>query len=141
MRERDKKIAEGLGLKDQVEAFEQKLLEIKHVVEVDFDLACLAELHQLIFLPKYDIPVELPNYYDVRREMLRQVLDTAKEFGLTSSGDRIEDYGEHFYIVRNCDSSWRPDLKQSLDSQIKNAEKNLCNIPSGEKEQTVSFER
>lgn len=125
MRERDREIAKRLGMLERVEEFEKKLLEIKHVVAVEFDLGCLEELHQMIFLPKYDIPVELPNYYDVRKEMLQEVLSVAREFGLGPSGDRIEDYGEHFYIVRNCDDSWKREMVQdkvSLAEQIHAAE-------------------
>lgn len=114
MRERDLEIAKNFGVLERVQEFEKKLLEIDHVVDVEFDLDCfLSDIRQVIFLPKYDIPVSLPDYYEVRRAMLQQVIDVANSFGLKPSGDRIEDYGEHFYIVRSCDNSWV--LKQEVN--------------------------
>lgn len=107
MRERDMKTAKIFGVLERIQEFEKKILEVNHVVDVEFDLdGFWSDIRQVIFLPKYDIPVDLPDYYAVRRAMLEEVLGVAKEFGLNPSGDRIEDYGEHFYIVRDCDNSW-----------------------------------
>ena len=107
MKEREIKTAKRFGVLDRIEALERELLNIEHVVEVEFDLdGFWDDIRQVIIAPKYDIDVRLENYYEVRREMLQKVLDVAKSFGLGPSGDRIEDYGEHYYIVRQCDSSW-----------------------------------
>ena len=122
MREKEIRTARKFGVLDRIEALERELLNIEHVVEVEFDLdGFWSDIRQVIIVPKYDIDVRLENYYEVRREMLQKVLEVAKSFGLGPSGDRIEDYGEHYYIVRQCDSSWvlqrTPDV--SLDSNVK----------------------
>ncbi len=122
MREKEIKVAKQFGVLDRIEEFEKKLLAVDHVVDVEFDLdGFLSDIRQVIFLPKYDIPVTLPDYYDVRKNVLNQVLNVAKEFGLKSSGDRIEDYGEHFYIVRECDDTWVLQRVQDItqDSNVK----------------------
>lgn len=107
MQDREMKTAKRFGVYDRIAEFEGKLLEIDHVVDVEFDLSGFYDdIRQVIFLPKYDIPASLPDYFEVRKAMLQQVLDVAAAFGLKSSGDTIEDYGEHFYIVRSCDDSW-----------------------------------
>ena len=107
MRERELETAKHFGILDRMEDLEKELRKINHVVEVDFDLnGFWSDINQVIIIPKYDIPVSLSNYYDVRREMLKQIIDVANSFGLHNSGDRIEDYGEHLYIVRDCDSTW-----------------------------------
>lgn len=67
-------------------------------------------------LPEYDIPVNAPDYFTVRKDMLQEVLAVTREHGLNPSGDGIEDYGKHFYIVRNCDKSWVEAAKQSKSS-------------------------
>ncbi len=122
MRDREIETAKRFGVLDRIEALEKELLNIDHVVEVEFDLdGFWSDIRQVIIVPKYDIPVSLPDYYEVRREMLTQILNVAGAFGLNRSGDRIEDYGEHFYIVRECDSSWElmrtPEV--ALDSNVK----------------------
>ena len=107
MRERDYVTAKRFGVLERIQEFEKKLLEVDHVIDVEFDLdGFYDDIRQVIFLPRYDIPYDTPEYFEVRKTMLQQCLDVAKDFGLNSSGDRIEDYGEHFYIVRSCDKSW-----------------------------------
>ena len=108
MRDRDMRVAVRFGLDKRVKELEAALLAIAHVVEVDIDLdGFLSEIYQLVIVPKYDIPASLPNYFDVRREMLRNILKVAESFGLSNSGDSIEDMGEHYYIVRQCDDTWK----------------------------------
>lgn len=103
LNEREQRTADRFGITEKVESFETDLLTIPGVVKVEFDLDGFYDnLHQLIFLPKYDIPVSAPDYFVQRRELLSSVLETAKKHGLTRTGDRIEDYGQHFYIVCNC---------------------------------------
>ena len=107
MREREINTARHFGFLDRMEQLEGKLLEIDHVVSVDFDIdGFWSNIRQVIIIPQYDIPVRLPDYYAVRRRMLTEIIDMARSFGLIPSGDSIEDYGEHFYIVRDCDGSW-----------------------------------
>ena len=112
MRERDRETANHFGILERVEDLERDIKKVNHVSNVDFDLdGFWSDIHQVIIIPQYDIPVSDPNYYDVRRKMLQQIIDVANSFGLCDSGDRIEDYGEHLYIVRDCDSTWKKNLQ------------------------------
>lgn len=122
MQDREMKTAKRFGVYDRIAEFEKKLLEVDHVVDVEFDLSGFYDdIRQVVFLPKYDIPASEPNYFEVRKAMLRQVLDVAASFGLKSSGDAIEDYGAHYYIVRSCDDSWVLQYQPlvSMDTNIK----------------------
>ena len=62
----------------------------------------------VIFLPKYSISGE--NYFQRRRKLLNSILKTAAGLGLNRTEDRIEDYGQHFYIVtkmeKGRDETW-----------------------------------
>lgn len=125
MRERDRLTAERFGLLEKVENLEQELLKIDHVVDVEFDLdGFYSDIYQVIILPKYDVPVTTPDYFDVRKTMLQNVLDVTREHGLLPSGDGIEDYGAHYYIVRNCDKSWKELVEQNkngIDARLAEA--------------------
>lgn len=103
------KLAAHHGVLERIRKLESDLLSIKHVVSIDLGLDCGFDdrICQAVILVGYDIPVTLPNYYGVRRRMLCEVINVAHSYGLHQSGDTIEDYGAHFYIVRNCDDSWR----------------------------------
>lgn len=108
MKERTVEQAKRHGLLDRLQKFESDLLRIDGVTSIDFDLSGFEDtIDQVIILAGYDIPVTLPNYYEVRRRMLTSIIETAHEYGLHQSGDAIEDYGAHFYIVRNCDNRWK----------------------------------
>ena len=107
MKEREYNTAKRFGVLERMEELESALLNIDHVVSVDFDIDGFWDnIRQVILVPEYDVPVSLPNYYEVRRVMLNRIINVAHQFGLWQSGDTIEDYGKHFYIVRNCDNSW-----------------------------------
>ena len=110
MKKHDEEIANQFGLYDRIKSLEDALLAVDGVVEVEFDLCgFLDNIRQVIIIPKYNIPVKLENYYEVRRQHLNNILKVTRDFGLLPSGDRIEDYGEHWYIVRDCDESWKID--------------------------------
>lgn len=121
MREREQKTAQRFGVLERMEALEREIRKIDHVVDIDFDLnGFWSDINQVILIPKYDIPLFISNYYDVRREMLNQILAVSKSYGLHNSGDRIEDYGEHLYIVRDCDRTWqlsKTEQESVFDSQ------------------------
>lgn len=100
-------IAEKFGIDDKIRKLKSDLLNIPHVTEVDFDLNGFNDcLNQVIFLLKYDIPVESKNYFGERKSLIDRALQTAQQNGLSRTGDSIEDYGEHFYFVTKCDGSW-----------------------------------
>ena len=108
MKERTIRIATRFGIYDRLKKLEQQLIDdVFYVESVDFDVdGWLDDMHQVIILVKYNIPVTLPNYFEVRRQTLSEILTIAGSYGLNRSGDVIEDHGEHWYIVRDCDSTW-----------------------------------
>lgn len=100
-------IADKFGITKKVKELETALLKVDYAVEVEFDLSGFYdELGQMIFLVKYDIPVSLSDYYNVLNKFKSDIVSVAREYGLSRTGDRIEDYGEHFYFVFDCDESW-----------------------------------
>lgn len=113
MRAREIRTAEHFGLLERCMDFEQGLLSIRGIVPekctngVDFDLSgWLSDIRQLIIVPKYSIPVSAPDYFGQHRAMIESIIELASQFGLSRTEDRIEDYGEHYYIVFRCDSTW-----------------------------------
>lgn len=103
LREREQRTADTFGITYRVEELKRDLLAVDGVVDVEFDLdGYWSDIQQIIFLPKYSIPVHMEDYYQRRRTMIASILEVCARHGLTRSGDRIEDYGEHLYIVTNC---------------------------------------
>ena len=108
MRKREIETAKRFGILERMEDFERELLKIKYISEVDFDLDnFIDDLSEIILIPKYSIPVSAPDYYAQRRAQLWKILDVCERFDLHHTGDLIEDYGEHWYIVRHCGESWK----------------------------------
>lgn len=92
---------------DRLANLEHELHKIDGVVEVEFDLdGFLDRIWHVILLVKYDIPVKKQDYFALKRANLAAILKVCKDYDLLQSGDVIEDYGEHWYIVRNCGASW-----------------------------------
>ena len=105
--DRQAETARRFGILADCEKLERELLEIPGVTSVEFDLDDFYDdLGQFNFLVGYDIDVSDPHYYDKRIEMLQSVILCAYENGLGPSGDRIEDYGQHYYIVRRIMKGW-----------------------------------
>lgn len=104
LREKEQRTAGAFGITYRVEELKRDLLAVPGVVDVEFDLdGYWSNIPQIIFLPKYAIPVEDEDYYKKRREMLGRILQVCVKHGLTRSGDPIEDYGEYLYIVTDCE--------------------------------------
>ena len=107
MRERVLRTAKKFNIANKIEKLEKELLEIEGVTEVDFDLdGFYDDMHQVIFLTKYDIPVASDNYFELRKQLINNVINVANSNGLTRTEDRIEDYGEHFYFVMKYGKEW-----------------------------------
>lgn len=107
LRERDRITANLYGITARVEKLQRELLKIEGVTDVDFDLSgFLDDIPYVIFLPKYDIDVRLDDYFERRHTLLREALRVAAENGMTRTDDRIEDYGQHFYIVTRLASQY-----------------------------------
>ena len=105
-------IAEKFGITDKIQKLESDLLQIPHITEVTFDLDGFIDgMNQVIFLLKYDIPIDSENYFGERENLIESALKTLEQNGLSRTGDRIEDYGEHFYFVTKCNDSWRVDAE------------------------------
>lgn len=101
-------IADKFGITNKVKQLETALLKVNYAVEIEYDLrGFYDDFGQVIFLVKYDIPVSLSDYYSVRYKFKSDIVSVAREHGLSRTGDRIEDYGEHFYFVFDCDESWK----------------------------------
>lgn len=95
---RNRKTAEAHGILPLIEKLQADLLALDGVEDVDFDLAGFWDnIPYVIFLPKYNITGE--DYFKQRRILLTRILQEAENNGLFRTGDSIEDYGEHFYIV------------------------------------------
>lgn len=108
MKDRERKTAERFNILEQCEKLEKELLNIDRVIDVDFDLnGFYDDIYQVIILTKYDIPATLENYFEERRELLKNVIGVAALNDLTRTEDRIEDMGAHFYFVFRCGKEWR----------------------------------
>ena len=108
MRDRDKNTALHFGIMDKCKKLEKELLQINGITGVEFDLdGFWSDIYQVIFLTKYDIPVSLNNYYEIRSSVINQVVEIVEGNFLKRTEDRIEDYGEHFYFVFECMEEWK----------------------------------
>lgn len=95
-------IAERYGIAEKCASLEHDLLGIDGVTSVEFDLnGFLDSIHQVIALVGYD-------YHKIRRwSAAGKIVEKALlHHDLNDSGDLIEDYGEHLYLVFNCGPSW-----------------------------------
>lgn len=98
LRDRQIKTAEQFGILPLVEKLQADLMALDGVEDVDFDLDGFWDnIPYVIFLPKYHISGE--DYFKRRWVLLTKILQEAERNGLYRTGDSIEDYGEHFYIV------------------------------------------
>ncbi len=105
LREKEQRIADRFGITNLIDALKADLLTIQGVTSVEFDLdGFLDDLGQVIFLTGYDIPFS--TYFSARRQMIESIVSTAAAYGLTRTGDSIEDYGAHLYFVFSCDRRW-----------------------------------
>ena len=106
---RDKQTAERFGILERLTAFEQALLTIPGIIgsDVDMDIDGWNDgIRQVIIIPGYHIDASGAAWYQLRREMISRIVETAVSRGLHRTGDRLEDYGAHLYIVFCCDETW-----------------------------------
>ena len=94
------------GILDRIAAVEKDLTAIDGVPDVEFDIRGYDEIPYVIVIPHYVIDVTREDYYKARKLQLAQILTVLARHDLHNSGDRIEDYGEHWYIVRGTGASW-----------------------------------
>ena len=101
-----KRDAERCGIYDRIAALENDLLMIDGVPEIEFDIRDYNEIPYVIVVPRYVVDYSRGDYFKVRKLQLAQILTVLAKHDLHNSGDRIEDYGEHWYIVRSAGASW-----------------------------------
>lgn len=98
LNERNRRTAQHHGILPLVEKLQADLMAIEGVEDVDFDLDGFWDnIPYVILLPKYNITGD--DYFKRRRVLLTKILYEAENNGLFRTEDRIEDYGQHFYIV------------------------------------------
>lgn len=108
MIERTIQTAAHLGLLEKLQMLESSILQIPGIPEVDFDIdGFLDNIPEVIMIPRYSIPASDPEYYKNRRALLVSILQAAAAHDLTRTEDRIEDMGEHFYIVTRGGDTWK----------------------------------
>lgn len=104
MNDETARIAERYGIAEKCVSFERDLLGIDGVTGVEFDLnGFLDGIHQVIVLVRYDYR-KIRSTWSVAGKVVEKAL---LYHDLNDSGDLIEDYGEHLYLVFNCGQSWR----------------------------------
>ena len=94
------------GILDRMQELEDDLMKVEGIVNVEFDIRDYCEIREVILIPKYHIDFHRDDYFAARRKQLQDIAAVCLSHGLRPSGDRIEDYGEHWYIVRTCDKTW-----------------------------------
>lgn len=77
MDKQTEELAKKTGIKTRLEKIEMELLEISGVAGIRFDIRDYEEIHYIIFLALYNIPVSAPNYYKLLGEMKIKVVETA----------------------------------------------------------------
>lgn len=111
MRESTKNLAKRVGIYDRLCELENDLLAIDRVIDVDFDIDSFLEnwgFQHVILIVEYDIPatMELMEYFKAREKNQNDIIEVCLKYDLHTSGDRIEDMGQHWYIVRST-KSWK----------------------------------
>ena len=107
--DRHAQTAERYGIRARLESLEADLLKTPGLVSVEFDLDSLIDnIPYIIILAGYDIDVSRPDYFQARGAVRRAIIETCAAHDLYPTGDAIEDYGQHFYLVRRQGASWKP---------------------------------
>lgn len=103
MEERELRTAQKFGILNKCKELEKELLQIDRVEKIEFDLdGFYSDIYQAIILATYDIPTTVKNYFETRKEVVKDIIKVAGNYGLTKTEDSIEDYGTTFYLVFRC---------------------------------------
>ncbi len=97
------------GILGKMLALEDDLNQIDGISDIDFDIDTYNpydRIFHVVLVPRYFVDVRRDDYFDARAAQLQKVLDVCEKHDLRPSGDRIEDMGQHWYIVRTCGESW-----------------------------------
>lgn len=107
--DRHAQTADRHGIRVRLESLEADLLKTPGLVSVEFDLDSLIDnIPYIIILAGYDIDISRPDYFQARGAVRRAIIETCAAHDLYPTGDAIEDYGQHFYLVRQQGESWKP---------------------------------
>ena len=99
MKEREVRTAKKFGILDKCQELEQELLQIGRVEKIEFDLnGFYSDIYQVIILTIYDIPATLENYFETRKEVVKNIIKVAGNYGLTRTEDAIETTERHFIL-------------------------------------------
>lgn len=108
MRDRDKEIAIKFNILDKCQSLESQLLGLPYVYEAEFDLSGFIDgLNEINILVGYDLHTDTEDYFLTRRSIKMLIIKALLENHLYPTGDRVEDYGKHFYFVRKIDDTWK----------------------------------
>lgn len=108
MKERELITAKKFGILDKCKSLKRELLQINRVEAIEFDLnGFYSDIYQVIILARYDIPITLENYFETRKEVVKNIIKVAGNYGLTRTEDSIEDYGTTLYFVFRCSKEWK----------------------------------
>ena len=94
------------GILKRLERLEEDLVQIADIVHVEFDIRDYPEIPYVILIPKYDIRANREDYWEARSRQKERIRAVCHEHDLHPTGDRWEDMGEHWYIVRRCGPTW-----------------------------------
>lgn len=75
-------IAERNNIVDKIYNLKNELLAIKGIIDVIFDLDGFEDIKDIIFLTEYAIPVEAKDYFEQRKQLLKDVVAVASKHGL-----------------------------------------------------------
>lgn len=104
MKDREYRTAVRFGVLEKLIDIEKELLGVEYIKEVEFDIDGFYDnINYVIVVFKYDVPLHGKDYFNKRHEMLRQMLEIMRQHGCVRTNDAIEDYGEHYYVVTECD--------------------------------------
>ncbi len=79
---------------------EADILALPGCDKLDMDTDGMEEMGHICILPGYnDISLSDPQWYEKRKQLLKDIIRVAKEHGLSRTEDTIEDYGSCWYIV------------------------------------------
>lgn len=109
MKHKDRQTAERFGILDRLCEFEQSMLSTPYTRGTDLDMdldGWYDGIRQVIIVPRYHIPSTVRDWFKARAEMILRLNAIAATYGLKRTGDPLEDYGEHLYIVYECDDTW-----------------------------------
>ena len=105
---KSEQLAKRFGILNRMEKLDADLSRISNIVHVEYDVRDYEDLKLIIIVPKYNFDQyhDMNELYWARMKQLSAISEVCKNHGLYTTGDSIEDYGEHWYIVRKCDHTW-----------------------------------